>query len=867
MNGNQVSTFIVTVLCALLCQPGAKALASQNLLSNPGFETGSALPWQIESEHKFGISETVSIESERSFFFEHGNTVATSTVSQSDSDWCKSGSEYIFSINVRLESGTGQLSLIVDAEGMEPIPIAQQTWDVSGTTHWQKYQLKFEVPTECSGITLSCRVEDATETIWIDWARLIKADNLIRNGDFELDGDWQSGNGSFSDQFSYFGSRSFSIDGSLKTTRSAQQVVDLTAVPDADERRFTIAAHLKTIVKASSEYQPATFDCNSDDFDEDLDPVRGSGAQLRVVCLSVGKPIRTLQMPFFESHCEAFIEQRFCFLVPAGTDGLIVELAVFDSDMQAIFDNVRLTCEQPPSGFYRGNPLGHTASVIEAPEPDTSIVVSGPTQLDIENAMSSASDFANSDYGKIIWLPANEYIVERILPPSRITLKMHRHAFLRRSPTGLDAFRGSLIRNDDRDQFNRVSDVVIEGGHYLPAFSPTGIDNNNLGNVVALYGDRIVFRNFVIREWSQTEKWIDVNGELVAESNSDLGLSFLGHDVYVYHNTVQGPAGNLGDGSGPGALGFDGIHYFGGERAHFMENNVYAGDDGIGLYTGTIPLRTSTCDDGKRRRLFIYNRNIRDVEIFNNQLSTNWGRAVACGLARPRSREADLTAVVENIRARHIFGKQGGAAGSLTINCIPRPTLEILPGDQCPTTKEALADPKLFPDRSPQIRNIDFSDMLLTVDLANQPEGFPVQQAVRVYSESIGSVENITISDITLRVVCDGPCDWLKEDQPKNLLEIRRGGLLCEIFELNQNSGELVFSGFAQVGLSHRNFNVRIENCLFLDETDSFLSAYHVDSTEPQDMTDTDVNDVEKSNLFQPGLTGSWQVVPSGIHD
>ena len=256
-----------------------------------------------------------------------------------------------------------------------------------------------------------------------------------------------------------------------------------------------------------------------------------------------------------------------------------------------------------------------------------------------------------------------------------------------------------------------------------------------------------------------------------------------------------------------------------------MGNDVFSGDDAIGLHTGTIPFRPIQCD-GEPIRLFIYNRNIRDVEIANNWLSSVSGRAVACGLARPRSAETDLTAMVENIRAREIFGRQGGQAASLVVNCIPRRPLAIFPGDTCPSAGTAAMDPLLFPTRAPQVRNVHFSNMNLFVDLALQPDGIPVQQAARIYTEDIGSVEDITFENITIQTLCISTCGWTPENQPKEMLQIERSGLNCEHFIFDPVTGGFVSSGFTQIGVSHRNFQVTVQGCQFIDDTGSFATAW-----------------------------------------
>ena len=319
---------------------------------------------------------------------------------------------------------------------------------------------------------------------------------------------WDLSNGTISNQESYFGTQSLSVSGSLQQEQSVSQFVDLSQFLDStDSSMYTISAHVKTDVVASSDFEPPIVECNSDDFDEELDPIYGSGAQIRVTCCQQGTRVRVLQMPFFESHCNAFIERKTSFLVPSGTDGLLVELVVVDSNMTAFFDNVRLTAKDVAINrrHFFPDSIGSDASVVEAPEPQTYVAVeNGSSDAEFDSAFSSVSDFDNDEYGKIVWVPNGEYLVKRIIPARRSHLKMHQRTRLRRDPTNAGGFRGVILRSDQNQQYNRISDVIVEGGTYLQAPDTGEPTNDNRGTIVSLYGDRIVLTNFKIPEWSQT---------------------------------------------------------------------------------------------------------------------------------------------------------------------------------------------------------------------------------------------------------------------------------------------------------------------------------------------------------------------------
>lgn len=867
MKTQQHILFIGLLFCCGILSSNRLLASDDNLLVNPGFETSTLAPWIVQPPRNSTVSTEDFIDGNKSFRVGHNPVPKTTAVSQDFSVGpqlgLSPGTSYLFSVNAKVEGGNGQIELFAEFDSGTNTN-HKQTWPVAGVTGWQKYQFKFQIPDGATSLKIGCRFKNTSGPNRLDYAKLYPYKNLITNGDFEDPGSWTTTHSFPNTVHRHFGNRSLRISGQLNQRRWSAQAVDLEGqVANPDRPVYTISAHVKTLVLQTSTSTQPVQHCNSDDDDERLDPLEGSGTQIQINCLDGNKFLRRLSFPFFEGRSTEFTEQKFSFLVPRKTNRLLVALVVENSKMHAFYDNVRLTYDEvPPNEFV--SQVGHTARVVEAPEPKTYVIPSGHTDVEITSAIDDVTNFNSTDYGKIVWLPRNDYLIKTLITKTRLRLKMHQDARLNRDPTGYQNFWGSILRSDPWEQFRRVSDVVVEGGSYRPSPS-TGADNNNLGNVVAIFGDRIVFRNHFIPEWSQETRWEDPTDPTSEVANSDIAVNFLGHDVYVYNNTIVGPAGNLGDGTGPGQGGFDALHLFGGNRAHFFGNHVYSGDDGIGLFAGTIPEFRFNCAT-EPKRLFIYNRNISDVEIYNNRLSSNSGRTVACGLARPRSFDSDLTSTVTNVRARNVVGRLGGAASALAIVCSPRRPMRIVAGQQCPTASEAASDSALFPTRAPQIRDIQFANMFLTVDIGNPFNVRPVQHAVRLYSEDVGSLDSILVNNVTIWTINSTGREWPEEDRPVNLVSIARAGLLCQHFDIDPVTGEEVATGFSTVGISNRNFNLRVKNCNFFDNTGTFRNGGVVSSTELQANVSDDVNDVFSDNVFSAGLPKVWRVLSDGVH-
>ena len=861
-------TFLLLTLCSLVL-PSSHLLASDdNLLVNPGFETTTLAPWIVSPPRNSTAANDDFIEGKNSFRVGHSPVAKTTEVFQNlivnASHPVKPGTTYLFSVNAEVTGGNGHVELFAEfATGASGDSAnRKKTWPVAGVRGWQKYQFLFRIPDNATSMKIGCRFRNTSGWNRMDYAKLHRYSNLIANGNFENTGFWTTPHAAPNTVHHHFGNRSWRIIGALNQRRFSTQVVDLQGrISNPDRPVYTISAHVKTNVIETSNFIQPVFDCNSDDDDEQLDAIKGSGAQIQINCLDGNQFLRRLSFPFFESNSSSFTEQSFSFLVPRNTNRLLIALVVEDSKMHAFFDNVRLTHKEVPAGQFVSQ-TGYAASVIEAPEPKTYVTPLGNTDLEITDAIDDVTNFDSPNYGKTVWLPRGDYLIKTLITKTRLRLRMHHDARLNRNPTGVQNYRGAIFRNDLTEQHRRVSDVVVEGGKYIQAPS-SGTDNNNVGNIVSIFGDRVVFRNHFIPEWSQLKRW--ENGQGTAIDNSDIAINFLGHDVYAYNNTIVGPAGNLGDGTGPGQGGFDALHYFGGQRAHFFGNHVYSGDDGIGLFAGTIPNFLFDCG-AEPKRLFIYNRNISDVEIYNNRLSSNSGRAIACGLARPRSHESDLTCTVTNVRARNIVGKLGGEAAALTVMCSPRRPFAILPGQSCPTAAMAAADPELFEHRPPQVSNIQYANMFLTVDIGNPFNHRPIQHAVRLYSESVGSMASVLVNNVTVWSVNSTGRSWSAENRPVDLLSIRRAGVVCEHFGIDPQTGEEYSTGFSAIGISNRNFNLRIKNCRFFDNTGSFANAASVTSTESQANAFADVNNVCLENMFPAGLPKRWRTLANGIH-
>lgn len=848
----------------------------ENLLSNGSFEELDIGAWSVSPERTILTRNLDFVDGKRSLAFHHGQAPSTTRtgitfrVGDGDGD-LKCLRTYLFSLNAKVSAGHGNVDLIARFKG-ESESEQSKRWNYYRIREWQKVQIKFTVPSDADSVELVCKFLNTKGKCSIDCAQLVEDSSLVQNGDFENDDAWVFYGNLPSNLHPNFGSRSLRIFGSENRSRWASQFVNLSSfVTVSDEPMFTVSANIKTVLRADWQPDPPLPDypCNSVDTDSEVDPVPGSGAQIQVFCYSSGQLTRRLSMPFFKSRSKKFTEQKYSFLVPEGTDSLRIALRVFNSNLTAFFDNIRLTYEPAPSGIRVGS-VGHLASSVEAPLPGSYFQIGGVTQTDLDEGISLVTNPNGEHFGKILWLPRDDYLFERIIVQPGLQIKSHCDSVLKRAPTEAGGFTGTFIRSDSSSLANRVADVVIEGGIYSAAEKKVQLDNNNLGSVVAISGDRVALRNLYVPQWSQTTRWQDNGaGDLAERPNSDFGAYFIGNDIYVYHNTVAGPGGNFGDGTGPGGIGFDGLHYFGGCRAHFMGNQIISGDDSIGLFTGTIPSNVNPCN-GDVRLQFQYNRNIGQVEIYNNRLSSLAARAVACGLSRPRRAASDLTATVSDIRARNIVGRQSGGTSSLSVVANPRAPRMYFPGDVRPTAAEALDDPDLFPDRLPQVFAVKYEKMFLSIDVSRQSNGRPPQYGVRIYSEDIGSLQNITLSELRIVSTCSSPeeCDWDFADRPKALLQIERAGLLNNIMVPDANNpDEFVSAGFEAVGLSNRNFEINVFDSVFLDGNQFFSIGYDVDSTEPMNATATDVNSIGLTNSFPDFLPNVWTLKPDGIHD
>ena len=162
-----------------------------NLTSNAGFETNSICPWVVSRDQNAGVSNGDFLQGSQAMFIDHlgfngepSNFQQVRNVGTGANRALVNDTEYIFSVNARVESGDGQFVLFACFD-REPNHLATAIWDVDGATHWQKYQVKFKVPEQAGSVTIGGMYTGPKGRIWVDWTRLYPADSMIQNGDFE----------------------------------------------------------------------------------------------------------------------------------------------------------------------------------------------------------------------------------------------------------------------------------------------------------------------------------------------------------------------------------------------------------------------------------------------------------------------------------------------------------------------------------------------------------------------------------------------------------------------------------------------------------------------------------------------------------
>jgi hypothetical protein len=249
---------------------------------------------------------------------------------------------------------------------------------------------------------------------------------------------------------------------------------------------------------------------------------------------------------------------------------------------------------------------------------------------------------------------------------------------------------------------------------------------------VELSGERLVVRNMDIPFWSIKDE----------PDKQVSGMYLFGNDIYVHNNLLKRPK----EGPGYVTLGFDGIHLWGGARAHFMNNEVLAGDDGIGLF----PQRIKSFGDCPNP---YFNFNISGAEIFNNRLSSLGSRAFACGIpfgpTTASENDEIMTCETKYIRARNLAGNSGGVNAMVAVLSLPASLNAAYSGNPIPPA---------------QVHHVRIEDVVVVADwtsIGQTEDGSPLQvdpsfpqqsivkhRGVEMTTNDVGSLSNITLVNV-----------------------------------------------------------------------------------------------------------------------
>ena len=661
------------------------------------------------------------------------------------------GRSYIFSASVFFDDDEGRSRLVVRNEVGQVLEeeTNQSFTAVQGV--WEKAQVKFTAK-EDGQVRLFIRSEDSTGKTYFDAVKVFEAgggrfagSNLLANDDFE-DGrywDFSDANAIRSDDEKRFGDYSLKLDATGGA--SAMQEVFLNNYSSfasaPDQSIFTLSAHIKTTGQAPSpETSGSPNDIDWGDASSagnDFDVVAGAGAAFKVECFAGQDPLRTIYSPYFYSESDNFTERKFSFLIPKFTSRLEVTALVSDGNFQAYFDNVQLKAWEA-SGLVQN--VGNKE--VEAPEPGTYVEVTGS----IQDAVDTVTSIGGPDYGKLVWVGAGEYRQREVLLVSTTHLKMHKDAILIKNSgalTGASQWFGAQVKS--KVCAVPATDVIIEGGT---------LDNRNgaidyPGSAVAMFGDRVIIRNVNIPRYSR--KPDDTNPN---DLHSASAIFLMGHHTYVYDNFISG---------GKEIIGQDGIHLWGGTHSHIMSNRVLAPDDGLGLFTGTV----SSFANPQQDLIAIFDRNISDIEAYNNIFNSVGARCIGLGLARPRNDSQRLTCSVSDVRIRNFEGVCGGIHPQVIVLCVPFVTDDA---------GQLLIPPPPGNDDFFQVRNIRIANASVEGYMFQAPDG--VEDAIhppsarrgpgytgqslgdiprlppyglRVFTDDVGQVDNVRFANITTR--------------------------------------------------------------------------------------------------------------------
>ena len=765
----------------------------------------------------FPIASNETVDGDRAAVLVHGTNPVSSGFSQLVSAPLIGGRSYIFSANVFFENGGGQATLVARAQGAMN-DLVSQAFPATPQV-WEKVQVRFTVPANAPANTrvrLFLRSEESTGSTYFDAIKLFEVDgasNLIANQDFEINSNWNLRSGaSYSNAEQRFGNRSLRLDSS--NSSYAAQNVSL-GPEDTDQPIYTLSAHIKTtgVVPA-----PITgVDWGSDqEVGNTFNTVPGRGAAFKVDLFDGSTLIRTIYSPYFFSKATVFTEREFSFLPPEGITSFNVTALVSGGNFQAYFDNVQLRAWEVPDGAGFVDNVG--VAEVEAPEAET--YVAATPSSGIQGIVDSVTTPSNSNYGKLVWAGRGNYSQPNILLRSTTHLKLHKDATLIKSEdTGNSMWFGASVKSGGAHDLNvaeahgvAISDVIVEGGT---------VNNNNgeedfAGSAVAIFGDRVIVRNVNIPGYSRTPD--DFRGQYSASA-----ILMMGHHTYVYNNFISGPKA---------ILGHDGIHLWGGTHSHIMSNEVLAGDDGLGLFTGT----NDTFDADGDPPIACFNRNISDVEVYNNKFDSVGARCVGLGLAVPRD-DVTMTNTVSRIRIRNFTGLCGGIHPQLIVICVPgsEQPVDIDAPEQIRDVllQNAFLEGYRFPQ--PGIED-PLHPGYCGGSLQEQPRLPPY--GMRVFTDDVGSVRNVRFENISTRN--------FEDIVSANL---NRFSAVVDVFK-NGNSA-----------LQRPNANITFRSCTLGQDADlgnDAIFAFRIDgdSTEVSRLEDPSFENVINSLGFQSYLDG-----------
>ena len=657
------------------------------------------------------------------------------------------GKRYLFSANIKITGDDGVGFIVVLDRATRAI-LGSERVSPGAYQSWQKLVTEFVAQSD--QVVLSLSVRGNTGPAFFDIVKLQQADTVLGSGSFE-DGaeQWELvQNASIQSTESLLGEHSLVLANNHNSDLAYASRTILLG-PTDNEKSFKLMAAIKMAPTVDGQMidfllnawtwlvEPFTrmFVCNqeTDWLDNPLDDItitnrdvpeiegNGAGFQVRVYSADESK-FRDISAPLFYSKSNAFHEREFYFLVPHWARKMVVTAVNRKSDSTASFDNIRLSASAVPENQYL-HEVGARFNPVEAPLPGSFLA---PHDIEeIQSAVDQVADPLSVNCGKIVWVDSGLYRGDGIDLWSNVHLKMHWRARMRRTedPISPFGFASGFFRscNNSFPGSTRLHDIVVEGGWYL--------SNQKQGSAIAIAANRVIIRNMTIPTWSR-------KGENDPAAYQVSAMFLFGNDFSVHNNFVSGPTSNIE--SEFVFPGYDGIHIWGGTGASLMNNQIRAGDDGIGLF----PLTQFEVDVAGFPIFPVhhYNYNISDVEVYNNLLDSHGARTVGIGLPFPRQSERRMTCEVKNIRVRNFRGKCGGGQSMVNVMCAPALPNNDLPFDSIP---EAQVSNVLIE------KGFAFGDF----SIINQaPFHGPIKEyGIQFITSDVGSLKGIQIRDLRIR--------------------------------------------------------------------------------------------------------------------